>query len=109
MLFYDSSHHEITNEIIQSEINSLIEDAPETPEDLIVRTRIFNCHDLFPVLSDNDLKLISTDGKIPIHAKWKDKIRNNEIAIDALLNLAGLASFTTDQAALDKRITDLIT
>ena len=63
---------------------------------------------MFPVLSDNDLDIISADGKIPVHDKWAERIAKGELAIDTLLNLAGLASFTADQAQLDDRIKSLI-
>ncbi len=66
------------------------------------------CNDLFPELSDSDLKTISDDGKIPVHKKWAHRIAKRELAIDTLLNLAGLASFTTDQEQLDNRIKSII-
>ena len=65
--------------------------------------------DMFPYLSDNDLKYISDDGKIPKHDRWAQRIKAEELAIDTLLNLAGLASFTSDQAQLDSRIERIIT
>jgi transaldolase len=81
---------------------------PQTGEELIKLTREAGCNDLFPELSDNDLKTISADGKIPVHKKWAHRIASGELAIDTLLNLAGLASFATDQAQLDKRIKSII-
>jgi transaldolase len=66
------------------------------------------CGDMFPRLSGFDTEQIAADGKIPRHERWADRIRNGELAIDTLLNLAGLASFAHDQAQLDKRIEDLI-
>jgi transaldolase len=59
-------------------------------------------------ISDTDLKHISEDGKIPKHERWAKRIANGELAIDTLLNLAGLASFTADQAQLDERIERII-
>ena len=64
--------------------------------------------DMFPVLNDNDKKRISDDGKIPVRSAWLDKINAGKIAPDTLLNLAGIASFTTDQEALDNRINSLL-
>ena len=64
--------------------------------------------DLFPRLSDEELAQIADDGKIPKHETWGDRIRSGELAIDTLLNLAGLASFESDQQALDDRIEKLI-
>jgi transaldolase len=66
------------------------------------------CGDLFPNLSDEDLQMVRSDGKIPRHERWADRIRNGELAVDSLLNLAGLASFAHDQAELDQRIRSVI-
>jgi transaldolase len=81
---------------------------PRTGKELIKLTKEAGCNDLFPDLSDDDLKSISDDGKIPLHQRWADRIAKGELAIDTLLNLAGLASFTTDQAQLDRRIKSVI-
>jgi len=64
--------------------------------------------DMFPLLNGNEKKRISDDGKIPVRSAWLDKIIEGKIAPDTLLNLAGLASFTTDQEALDNRINSLL-
>ena len=37
-------------------------------------------------------------------ADWAARIRAGELAIDTLLNLAGLAAFAADQKALDDRV-----
>jgi transaldolase len=52
--------------------------------------------------------MISGDGKIPVFSKWQKKIADGKIAPDTLLTLAGLASFTADQAMLDQRILNII-
>jgi len=54
------------------------------------------------------MRHISEDGKIPKHERWAERIKNGELAIDTLLNLAGLASFASDQAQLDERIRQII-
>ena len=64
--------------------------------------------DMFPKLSDEELAQIADDGKIPKHEIWGDRIKSGELAIDTLLNLAGLASFESDQQELDDRIEKLI-
>jgi transaldolase len=63
---------------------------------------------MFPLLSKEEKKLIASDGKIPVHSRWENKIREGKIAPDTLLTLAGLASFTADQEALDQRIRGII-
>ncbi len=81
---------------------------PKTGDELIERARNAGLTDMFPILSETDFKMIDEDGKIPVHEHWKERIAREEIAIDTLLNLAGLASFTNDQAALDERIKEII-
>ena len=64
--------------------------------------------DMFPILSSGEKQRIRVDGKIPARSAWLEKINAGKIAPDTLLNLAGLASFTTDQAELDNRIDSII-
>jgi transaldolase len=66
------------------------------------------CEDLFPSLTREEKMSIATDGKIPVFSRWSDKIRDQKIAPDTLLTLAGLASFTKDQELLDERILSII-
>jgi transaldolase len=63
---------------------------------------------MFPSLSKEEKGFIASDGKIPVHARWAKKISEGKIAPDTLLTLAGLASFTADQAMLDQRIRNII-
>jgi len=87
----------------------LDKNCPKNGNELIDRAHEAGCGDLFPYLSERDLKYISDDGKIPNHERWASRIESGELSIDTLLNLAGLASFTADQAALDDRIRRIIT
>ncbi|WP_303917645.1 transaldolase family protein [Draconibacterium sediminis] len=87
---------------------SLDANLPINENELIDRVHEAECGDMFPYLSEKDYKLIADDGKIPNHQRWAQRIANGELAIDTLLNLAGLASFTADQAALDDRIRRII-
>lgn len=64
--------------------------------------------DMFPVMSETEKEYLSVDGKIPILKRWDERIRSGKLAPDTLLNLAGLASFTTDQGHLDRRIEGMI-
>ncbi|HEY3388728.1 MAG TPA: transaldolase family protein, partial [Prolixibacteraceae bacterium] len=66
------------------------------------------CSDMFPALTTDEKNFISSDGKIPVYARWEKKIKAGEIAPDTLLTLAGLASFTADQEMLDQRIRNII-
>ena len=87
---------------------SLDQNCPEREEELIQRAWDAGCKDLFPRLSDDDMRYISEDGKIPKHEQWAERIKNGDLAIDTLLNLAGLYSFASDQAQLDERIKHII-
>lgn len=84
------------------------EQLPATGPDLESIMRNEGYEDMFPVLNDNDLKKISDDGKIPVRSAWLDRINAGKTAPDTMLNLAGLASFTSDQAELDNRIESII-
>nr|WP_293181639.1 transaldolase family protein [Nannocystis sp.] len=94
---------EISDEV-EALVESLDESVPATAEGLVERAHASGCGDLFPNLSDADRERIRVDGKIPKHSAWSDRIADGGLAIDTLLNLAGLASFAQDQAALDDRI-----
>jgi len=106
--YYPEKLWEVTDKELTLAKN-LAADLPKDGNELIDRVHQAGCGDMFPYMSDNDLKNISEDGKIPRHDRWKQRIRSGELAIDTLLNLAGLASFTTDQAQLDSRIKRIIT
>jgi transaldolase len=77
---------------------------PEDPETIVRFAHEAGCGDIFPRLSRDDLNTLSADGKIPVHAKWADRVRAGEVALDSLLQVAALLSFTQDQQALDDRI-----
>ena len=80
----------------------------DDPDELVKIAHSYGLQDLFPKLTDKEINQIAADGKIPIHKTWAGHIKNNSIAIDTLLNLAGLASFSDDQKALDDRIKSLL-
>ncbi|MFP4066966.1 MAG: transaldolase family protein [Spirochaetaceae bacterium] len=96
------------DDVVQDFARSLDEDTPESGEELVRRARAMGIEDMFPALDDTEAERIAGDGKIPRHEHWRDRIRAGEVAIDSLLNLAGLASFAADQKALDERIDGLI-
>jgi transaldolase len=81
---------------------------PATGIELIKIAQEEGCGDMFPSLSKEEKSFIAADGKIPVYSRWQTKISEGKIAPDTLLTLAGLASFTADQAMLDKRIIDII-
>ena len=81
---------------------------PTTGEELSAIARDMDCGDIFPELTVEELRWIKEDGKIPKHSKWAGRIAKGELAVDTLLNLAGLATFANDQEKLDERIKSLI-
>lgn len=81
---------------------------PVSGMELVHRAHDEGCEDMFPYLTKEEKGFIASDGKIPVHSRWQKKIEGNKIAPDTLLTLAGLASFTADQAALDQRIRGII-
>jgi len=87
---------------------SLNENTPRDGEELVVRARQMGCADMFPDLSDEDYNYLSSEGKIPKHSRWASRIKSGKLAIDTLLNIAGLASFAADQAELDSRVRSII-
>jgi len=86
----------------------LSQELPEDAWELEDHLRAAGIPDLFPDLTPVEELYITDDGKIPKHQRWARAIAKGEIAIDTLLNLAGLAAFTQDQKALDDRIAKLI-
>ena len=81
---------------------------PSSGSELIHIANEEGCEDMFPSLTKEEKGFIASDGKIPVHSRWEKKISEGKIAPDTLLNLAGLASFTTDQYVLDQRIKNII-
>lgn len=81
---------------------------PKNGIELINLAHQAGCGDMFPILTEKDLDQIRKDGKIPVHSYWVKRIKSGELALDSLLNLAGLASFASDQASLDKRISEIL-
>jgi len=89
-------------------VRDVVDELPCSGESLAEQARKAGCGDMFPNLSAADWEVIAKDGKIPKHEHWEQRIRSGEIAVDTLLNLAGLASFAHDQAQLDQHIESII-
>ncbi|TWU05825.1 transaldolase family protein [Stieleria varia] len=86
--------------LVQKAILSPAADANE----LRLMAADYDSEDLFPVMSEQELRWIADDGKIPKHHRWQERIVRGDLAIDSLMTLAGLASFAASQAKLDDRI-----
>jgi transaldolase len=89
-------------------VESLVGSPPSSGDELVERAHRSGVGDLFPHMSTRELDRIAEDGKIPVHEHWRDRVEKGEAALDSLLNLAGIASFASDQGKLDDRIRGLI-
>ncbi len=98
---------EVSNKEVSLAVN-LDLSLPRNGDELIQKAHRAGLGDMFPRMSIEDMEQIAADGKIPNHKRWVERIQKGELAIDTLLNLAGLASFMKDQAQLDKRIEQII-
>jgi transaldolase len=112
--FFDSANGaaiekfwEVDNKVLNL-ANRLATRVPSSGTELIRIAHEEGCEDMFPFLTKEEKGFIASDGKIPVHSRWAKKINEGKIAPDTLLNLAGLASFTADQAMLDERIRNII-
>ncbi len=79
-----------------------------TGDELSAIAKNMGCGDIFPEFTQDELKWIKEDGKIPKHSRWAGRMAKGELAVDTLLSLAGLAAFANDQQKLDQRIRSLI-
>ncbi len=107
----DDIHMNLLWDVFDSvrEFSRIINDnEPASGGELVKYAYENHLQDLFPQISAQEAQTIKADGKIPLHSKWQARIKNETLAIDSLINLAALASFETDQAALDERIRKLI-
>ncbi|MFZ2338902.1 MAG: transaldolase family protein [Bacteroidales bacterium] len=86
----------------------LYQKPPASAQELVRIAHEEGCGDMFPHLTKEETAAIASDGKIPVFSRWKDRLKEGTIAPDTLLTLAGIASFTRDQAMLDQRILGII-
>jgi transaldolase len=88
----------------QALADDLAGDPPETAKAVLERCTKHGLAGLFPALTAEETKAIASDGKIPKHTRWAERIRAGTASVDGLMTAAALASFTADQQALDERI-----
>jgi transaldolase len=79
-----------------------------TPADLQTFLADNGQGDLFPTFTADEQARLAKEGKIPVYASWKDRVRKGTASWDGILTAAALASFAQDQHALDERITRLL-
>ena len=79
-----------------------------SPDDLVGFFGDHDCGDVLPRWTDEQVTTAAAEGKIPKLATWADALADKSIGLDALMNLAGLLSFTADQKAMDDRVAGLL-
>ena len=79
-----------------------------TAADLLKTLAANGAGDLFPQFTTDEAAKVAKEGKIPVFASWKDRVRSGTASWDGVLTAAALASFAQDQQALDDRIRRLI-
>ena len=75
-----------------------------TAADVLGKLAAHGAGDLFPQFTAEEAAKVAKEGKIPVYASWKDRVRKGTASWDGMLTAAALASFTQDQQALDDRI-----
>lgn len=75
-----------------------------TADDVVKTLRGNGIGDLFPTWTPDEAARLAKEGKIPVHASWRDRVKAGTASWDGILTAAALASFTQDQQALDDRI-----
>jgi transaldolase len=78
-----------------------------TPEAMIDSAREHRVS-LFHPWSPEEWAQLRSDGKIPKFERWADRLADGSLGLDDLMSGAALASFATDQEALDARIRQLL-
>ncbi len=79
-----------------------------TPTHLVAFFHQHGCADLLVNWSPQQVATSAAEGKIPKLANWRDPLADKAIGLDALMNLAGLLSFTADQKSMDDRVAGLL-
>ena len=99
---------------IDSEFEQAVDNAAKldtntaSADDLLTALRDHGAGDLFAQYSADEAARVQSEGKIPVHASWCDRVRSGSASWDGTLTAAALASFTQDQTALDDRIRGLL-
>lgn len=79
-----------------------------TPQDLVAFFHDHGCGDFMVDWTDQQIATSKAEGKIPKLDNWREQLASGNIALDSLMNLAGLNSFIGDQKAMDERVRDVL-
>ena len=77
-------------------------------DDLIDFFAAHGCGDILVRWTGEQVRVSCEEGKIPNLDHWRDTLASRIVGLDALMNLAGLNSFATDQAAMDGRVREML-
>jgi hypothetical protein len=79
-----------------------------TPDDVAAHFQAHGCGDALPRWTEEQVATSAEQGKIPNLDNWREPLGAHTIALDSLMNLAGLNAFIADQAAMDRRVADVL-
>ncbi len=79
-----------------------------SPDDLADFMAARGFGDLFPRWTKQQHETSAEKGKIPSLENWRDVLASGQAGLDALMNLAAIHSFATDQKAMDERVANLL-
>jgi transaldolase len=87
-------------------VEALEQENPEkfSPDDLLNFFELNGCRDLLVRWTESERRVSREEGKIPVLGHWREALAEGRIGLDALMNLAGLNSFATDQADMDRHV-----
>jgi len=100
---------EVSNELIEC-VDKLENEDLDTysTDDIIDFFQNNGCGVVLVRWSDEEVKTSMVEGKIPQLENWGKALMKKTVGLDSLMNLAGLCSFTKDQAEMDKRIRSVL-
>jgi transaldolase len=78
------------------------------PKEVVQLFADHGCADALIDWTADQAAVSRAEGKIPKIDNWKNDLSQGRIGLDALMNFAGLNSFTADQAAMDNRIREVL-
>lgn len=93
---------------LEEAVDGLLEEDPDTADDLVDVFHAYGCGSLFPRWTTEDIRASEEEGKIPRYTSWAKRLRDGEVGLDSLMNLAGLNSFKASQSAMDTRVRDVL-
>ncbi len=79
-----------------------------TPGDLVDFFERHGCGDALVHWTDEEVRTIRAEGKIPRLATWRERLASRAVGLDSLMNLAGLGAFTDSQEKMDEHVAEVL-